>query len=160
MDWIEFLGREVEVRRRAYQKRLSLSVYPNGRIRISANKTFPRREILKFLKANQSWIEQSIAEATELKKKYPHKKFQSGETYPYLGGDYQLQILSGNKVELKFEGDKIYFFTPVSEENFTTELREKYFQSFKKVYRKVAERIMGRSDSILCSKNATLPKSS
>lgn len=158
MEILEFQGQEVEVKRKAYQKRLSLSVYPNGKIRVSANKTLPNREILKFLKKNESWVEKSIAESSELKKKYPTKKFQSGETYSYLGGDYQLQILQGKKVELKFKGDKIYFYTPVSEEDFTPEIREKYFRSFKKVYKKVAEKIMGDRIQFYAQKMHLRPK--
>ncbi len=142
MEIVEFYGCRVEVRRRAFARRLGVSVYPNGRGRVSANKTLSQREILKFLESNREWLEKSLAHSQELQALYPPKYFRSGESYPYLGGDYKLRIVLGKSVGLRFEGQEIVFSSPIAEENFTDELRARYFKAFKKSYRKVASSIM------------------
>lgn len=144
MEVIEFAGYQVEVKRRAFQKRLGVSVYPNGRIRVSSNKSLSQKEILKFLMSQKDWLDRSMAQAEEYRKAYPLKSFCSGESYPYLGSDYKLRIEQGGHKKLRFEQDHIVFTSPVAEEKFSDDLRLRYFKAFKKAYRSVAEQIMGQ----------------
>ena len=139
---ILFQGIDVEVRRRAYQKRLGVSVYPNGKVRVSANKTIVKRDILKFLESNMEWIRESIESSHELRKKYPVKQFKDGEIFPYLGEDYQLKFKSGVRTHLVFKDGEIEFTTPHLDEELLPQVRQQYFKSFKKSYREVAEKIM------------------
>ena len=157
MESIEFIGQKVEIKRKAFQKRLGLSVYPNGRVRVSANKSLSQKEIIKFLESNRDWLAKSLESSSEYQLKYPPKKFQSGEVYPYMGGDYQLQISHGPRLELRFVGGKIELLAPIPEAEFTPEVRAKYFKSFKASYRKAAEQIMsGRIESVSYT-HLTLP---
>jgi len=138
----EFEGHFIAVRRRRFQKRLGVSVYPNGQIRVSANKSMDRKEIVKFLNLNKVWLQKSLDGAREIQKKYPAKFFRSGEEYPYLGRDYKLQITSGETLGLCFVESEMRFMTPIPEDEISQSLRLKYYSSFKKSYRQVAEKIM------------------
>ncbi len=158
MEIIEFAGHQVEVKRRAFRKRLGVSVHPNGRIQVSSNKSLAQKQIIKFLESNRTWIEKSLKEAEAIQEKYPPKLFSSGETYPYLGGDYQLQIQASKQTNLRFTGGAILFESPVPEPQWTTELRQAYFQAFKKSYRQVAEQIMSQRIEFYAHQMQLMPK--
>ena len=142
LETIEFQGKEVEIKRRARRKGLSLSVQPDGKIQASVNNTFSRGEILKFLQHNGDWLEKAIDEARVLREKFPPKLFRSGESYPYLGNDYGLQIREAPQLSLKFQGDQLHFSIPMKESQLTQVQRDYYFQVFKQTYKKAAQQIM------------------
>ena len=139
---LEFKGYPVEVKRRRFQKKLGVSVYPNGAIKVSANKSIRPRQIVKFLMENERWLESSLRESEKLRKQYPDKEFRTGEVYPFLGEDYQLKILPAEQVRLKFVGKEMEFHCPVPEQQWCFERRQGYFKSLKKSYRQVAEKLM------------------
>lgn len=144
MEVMEFAGQAVEIKRKAYQKRLGVSVYPSGVIRVSANKTLSQREIGRFLEEQKDWIEKSLQDAHKLRLRHPPKTFKTGELYPYLGQDYRLEVLYGKRPQLRFHGEQLQFMAPIAEGEWTAPLRLKYFNSFKKAYRKVAAEIMAQ----------------
>ncbi len=144
VEILSYANHQIEVRRRVRQKRLGVTVYPNGRICVSANKSLTQREIVKFLSTQHQWLEKSLAEARKNREKYPVKKFSTGEFFSFVGKDYQLKIQQGSQVGLQFSDDFMILTTKVAESNWSPALREKYFQSFKKSYRQVASQIMTR----------------
>lgn len=141
-ETLQFGHHVVEINRRPYQKRLGVSVYPNGEIRVSANRRLSQRQILKFLESQKQWIEKSLEESVLLQRKYPAKHFQSGELYPYLGEDYRLKIVQAERVSLEFKGFDVCFSIPEEETTLTVEDRSRYLQLFKQSYRGVAEKLM------------------
>ncbi len=158
LEVIEFAGHQVELRRKAFHKRLGVSVFPSGKIRVSSNKSLPLRDIIRFLESHQSWIQKSVDQAEAIKQKYPPKFFRSGEEYPYLGGDYRLQIRRGEKALLRFANNEIVFHSPIAEDQFSEALRAQYFQAFKKSYRQVAEQIMGQRIQFYANQMQLFPK--
>lgn len=142
MELVFFEGHQVEVRRKAFQRRLGVTIHPSGVIRVSANRTLSQKEILKFLASHRDWVKESLAQSEALKRRYPRKRFASGEVYPFLGREYRLQISQGPKVALRFEGAQLLFSSPVVEDSMTFEMRERYFESFKKSYKQVAKKVM------------------
>ncbi len=158
MEIIDFAGHQIEVKRKAFQKRLGVSVYPNGRIRVSSNKSLSQREIIKFLESNRQWLEKSFAHAQELQKKYPPKRFRSGEEFPYLGGDYKLQIRQGPQTQLRFASNQILFESPVPEHELTEVMRRQYFQSFRDSYKQVAKQIMHQRIQFYAEQMQLYPK--
>jgi predicted metal-dependent hydrolase len=158
LEEISFNGHQVEIRRRARQKRLGVTVHPSGRIKVSSNKTLSQRQILKFLEENRDWLQQSLRQASELRKKYPPKVFRTGEAYPYLGADYELRILPSQRLHLRFAEQKILFHSPIPEADWTPEYRLQYFQAFKRSYRQVAEQIMGQRIRYYGQKMGLLPR--
>ena len=141
-ETISFLGRDIEIRRRAFQKRTGLTVYPNGMVRVSTNKTTSRAQILSFLSAKQRWLEARLQESEQLKGKYPTKKFKSGESFPYLGRQYRLQIIKGEHPYLRFFENELFYQHPLLERDWSDEFRERQFSAFKRSYRQVAEQLI------------------
>ncbi len=52
---------DIEIRRRAYQRRIRISVKPGGHVLVTASKYMPDMMIQGFIKHHQAWIEQAVA---------------------------------------------------------------------------------------------------
>ena len=52
---------DIEIRRRAYQRRLRISVKPGGHVVVSAGKHVPVLLINGFIRQHQAWIEKTVA---------------------------------------------------------------------------------------------------
>lgn len=89
---ILFDGHEVEVRRRAYQRRWNLLVYPTGKIKVTCGKKVSPAALKKWLIKMRPWIEKSLKAGEELRKKYPMKSYSSGELFMLLGESFSLQF--------------------------------------------------------------------
>ncbi|MCJ8275321.1 MAG: M48 family metallopeptidase [Bdellovibrionales bacterium] len=141
-ELLEFQGHQVEIRRRRYQSRLGVSVYPNGRITVATNKTLSQKAILKFLLEKQTWIQKCLDEAQSFREKYPPKRFIPGEEYPYLGKSYSLKILQFAKPRIEFKDNDLIFYGPKAPDELTVQDRKTYFEILKKSYIKVAKKLM------------------
>ncbi|MCB0378023.1 MAG: M48 family metallopeptidase [Bdellovibrionales bacterium] len=139
-EHIDFAGYKIEIRRRPYQNRLGLAVYPNGVIRISANKTLSQKHIIKFLEEKRSWIEASLKEVEEFRKNYPPKRFVEGEVYPFLGRDYTLKFSPELGAPLQFDGHLLRVRVPM--ENLEHHHRQRHFETLKKSYKQTAKKLM------------------
>lgn len=142
VEVIDYLGLDIEIRRRSRKKNLAVSVYPTGVIRVSVNKSIGLSEILKFLESHQEWLLRSVKEADKIRAQNPEKFFKTGEIYTYLGAEYRLQLRVGTRVNLEFVDNEILFTTPIADEAITPKMRQKYFKSFCQAYKRVAEKIM------------------
>jgi len=52
---------DIEIRRRAYQRRLRISVKPGGHVVVSAGKHVPVLLIKGFIRQHQEWLERTVA---------------------------------------------------------------------------------------------------
>ena len=153
-----FLGHRVEIRRKAFRRSLGVTVYPNGRIAVSVNKTCSWNEIKKFLEERKDWLKGALLEVEKIQKAYPKRKFRSGELYPYLGKDYELQLQKGSKVALRFQNEGILFSLPIDEENMSELDRKRYFQKLKECYRETAKELIAKRVDLYSQKMKLYPK--
>ena len=157
-EMIDFGGRTIEISRRAYKGRLKIYVYPNGRIKVSTDRSQSHRKIIKFLEKNQKWLENSLEKLKNLQKKHPSKKFVSGEIYPLLGKDYKLKLKQGFFSGLVLEGREIHWHLPYKEMELDEKLRQQYFWSFKEDYGQVAKKIMAERVHIYSKRMGLYPE--
>lgn len=141
-EYLQFQEHQVEIRRRRYLTRLGVSVYPNGKISVSANKTLSQKVILKFLLSKQSWIERTVGDIEKFRKKYPPKTFSTGEKYPFLGKEYELSLVEGKRFKIQFVDQKLELSLPRNPDLLSSSDREKFFQIMKKSYKEVAKKII------------------
>jgi predicted metal-dependent hydrolase len=87
--WLQSLN--LQVKRRAYQKTITLRVDREGAVRVGCAKSCPKKEIENFLIKNRNWIEQSLRQVAEHQKSFPKKRFFAGEEYLFLGQRLQLE---------------------------------------------------------------------
>ena len=82
----------IEIRRRRYQRTLRLRVTLDGFVRVSCAASVGKREILRFLEESRRFIESQRSEADELRRRYPPKRYEAGESFVFLGVERQLEL--------------------------------------------------------------------
>lgn len=107
-------GRRIRVRRKAYQRHLSLRVRPNGDVSVTAARTIPLKMVQKFVFDSQVWIEGQVQKYQELRALYPKKQFVEGEYFPIQGLNYCLKTVQSDakKPVVKIEGDHLIVEMP------------------------------------------------
>lgn len=87
---------------RSKRKTLALIVKPDGSIVVRAPLRMPEKAIREFVEHNRQWIERKKAEAFATTSQ-PSRQFVAGEKFMYLGNDYALEIVTGQKKPLLLE---------------------------------------------------------
>lgn len=113
MQSFSWQGFKIEVRRRPYQRTLSLRVPSPGVLRVSCSSRLPLREIFSFIEEKKDFIEAREVEWRNQLSKASVQKFISGESCPFLGVGRLLRIqehsgrsaaeLRGEELHLKVE---------------------------------------------------------
>lgn len=91
-----------ELRQRPYQRSLRLSVLPNGRVIVTANKSASRKEINDFVDRQRLWIEKSLLKFHQLRERYPAKSFAPGEYFLFMGQNLCLRFVAGGGKKISF----------------------------------------------------------
>lgn len=85
-------GRTIRVRRKSYQRTISLNYRPDGVISVIAARTIPVKMITRFVMENWAWVEEQQLRFREIRERFPKKKFEPGEYFPFLGVEHSLQL--------------------------------------------------------------------
>lgn len=83
----------VEVHRRAFRRSVSIYLYPNKPIKVIAAQTTQHKAIVDFLMSKRDWIEKNFAKLAEIAEKFPEKKIQAYEDFPFLGQNRKLKVV-------------------------------------------------------------------
>jgi predicted metal-dependent hydrolase len=120
---------QVEIWRRAYQRSLNLTVRPDGRVRVTCGRRVSQREIARFVRDSQVFIQKRMLEVEQMKSRFPKKEFVSGETFLFFGERIPLQIVWTwtTKIRMQAEGGVLEMLAPVSS---TRDGRHKALVSF------------------------------
>jgi predicted metal-dependent hydrolase len=98
----------VELHRKAFRRSMSIYLYPNKPIKVVANHTLAKKEVIDFLLKKQEWIEKTFEKFSEHLEQFPEKKIKAYEVFPFLGIDRKLKVvITPNKK----------FFVSVSEQD-------------------------------------------
>lgn len=119
------------------RKSFSLTVKPSGAVifKIPENATLKKQE--KFLQKKWSWIQKQKQFFEKYRKKSSEKKYLSGESFLYLGRQYQIKIQKANHDSVEFLHGKIIISTTQAIENkaYTKKSLEKwYFSRAEKIF--------------------------
>ncbi|HSB03355.1 MAG TPA: YgjP-like metallopeptidase domain-containing protein, partial [Anaerolineales bacterium] len=87
---------------RSQRKTLALIVKPDGSVIVRAPLRASEKSIREFVEHNVKWIEKKRAEALAFLPPAP-KQYVPGERLMYLGNDYPLEVVQGQKKALLFE---------------------------------------------------------
>jgi hypothetical protein len=88
---------------RSRRKTVGLVIESDGTLTIRAPRWADDDTIARIIAEKRAWIEKKQNEARARRRLNPPKTYQSGELFPYLGEEYTLQLVPGNK-RLKLEG--------------------------------------------------------
>ena len=92
-EFISVLNHQVEVRRRPRQRNMNLSVKADGLVRVSCNRRMSVGDISAFVVSCQDFIQRRRSQIDELERKYPLKKFVSGEEFLFMGEKLTLEVV-------------------------------------------------------------------
>ncbi|WP_413289258.1 M48 family metallopeptidase [Bdellovibrio sp. HCB337] len=82
----------VEVHRRPMRRSVSIYLYPQRPIKVVAGKMTSQKVIYEFLLAKRDWIEKHFNKFEELAEKFPKRKIQSYQKFPFFGQDLALRM--------------------------------------------------------------------
>lgn len=87
-------------------KNLNLRIYPDGSVRVSANRRVPIREIEAFLIGHEDFIRNAQSRFREQPQAAP-QQYVTGERLPFLGEALELQVVSGEREAAALENGKL-----------------------------------------------------
>lgn len=87
-------------------KNLNLRIYPDGSVRVSANRRVPIREIEAFLIGHEDFIRKALGRFRERPQAKP-LEYVTGERLPFLGESLELQVAAGTKDKAELQGGRL-----------------------------------------------------
>ncbi len=94
------------------RKRLTISVYPEGKVEVIAPNGHGMEAVLSKVKKRANWIARQRAHFELFQPLPKEKQFVSGETHHYLGRQYRLKIKHQNEESVKLKGKFLMVNTP------------------------------------------------
>jgi len=134
---------EVEIKRTNRQKTASLKVN-EGHVQVIVPKLLSDKEIETLILKKTRWIKDKLR-VQELAPSYKPKEFISGESFSYLGKNYRLKVLKGNKVSVKLKEGR-FFVTTKSKDRSCRALLEKWFRE--KALQRLTEKTIRYAESM------------
>jgi len=98
------------------RNRLRITVQPDKSIVAKAPLDHSLDEVQAKLEKRASWMAQQLEYFDQYHPILPERQYVSGETYYYLGRQYRLKIMTGNKNNVKLIG-KFFMLTTTQPEN-------------------------------------------
>ena len=120
------------------RKSFFLTIKPNGSVILKVPNTASAEKTEKFLQKKWRWIEKQKQFFEKYRRKSPKKKYVSGETFLYLGRQYQLTVEKSDSESVKFSHGKISILTSQEIENKECNknlLENWYFSRAEKIFR-------------------------
>lgn len=91
---------EVELRRSS-RKTLSISVFPDGFIEARAPLDASDEEVAARVRRRRRWIARQQEFFSQFKPRTPERQYLSGETHLFLGRQYRLKVIVGEKKSVR-----------------------------------------------------------
>jgi predicted metal-dependent hydrolase len=99
------------------RKSLALTVYPSMSMVVKAPSGARFIDVEKFLIKKWIWLEKQLAEFTKYQKASYHRRYLAGESLVYLGRQYILRIVQGEREQVKIDGRGLLVLTTKSVNN-------------------------------------------
>lgn len=94
--------------KKSERKTTSIYIERDGTVTVIAPKPFDLPKIESVLEKKRSWIYRGLAEWQDLNRTHAHREYVNGESFLYLGRNYQLQIVQGQFKPLLLKQGKFY----------------------------------------------------
>ncbi len=111
---------------RRNRKTLAIHVYPDKHVEVIAPEDALMDKILDKVKKRSPWIYKKQLEFSRMQTAQPKPKYQTGETFKYLGKQYRLKVFEGEP-SVKLKNGRFYLSAP---ETYFIDQREKLLRSW------------------------------
>lgn len=105
---IEIADLTFEVRRSPRRHTVGLTVDRCGKLLIHSPQDIATTELDRWTRSKLLWVYQKLALKADMASKVSEPEFVSGESFRYLGRNYQLKVISSQKGALHFDGRRFY----------------------------------------------------
>lgn len=99
-------GLDINVIRSPRKKSMHIVIERNGTVSVQVPESIEDERILSILKAKEYEIHKKLLYWKELNKEYIERLFVPGQSFMYLGKNYNLQLVTGQKSNLIFKEGK------------------------------------------------------
>lgn len=107
---------DYQIIRRPRRKTASISVKPDGSVRILVPATLSEQKIIELVERKSQWIQGKISHFQEIQENQREKEYVSGESFTYLGRNYRLKIIAdcsgGSSSDVKLMNGRFYVHVP------------------------------------------------
>jgi len=93
------------LKRRTTRRTVALKITPDGQVVVLAPHTVGDQAILRFVQEHHSWIDERLRHITERLDSIPRRRYETGETLPYLGRSYSISL--GNQRDIALDNNSI-----------------------------------------------------
>lgn len=107
---------EFTLDRRA-RKTLAIHVYPDKHVEVVAPDDAGLENILSKVQKRASWVLRKQKEFSRMQPQQPKPKYQTGETFRYLGKQYRLQVVDSDWLEVKLRNGRFLLMAPTSSDD-------------------------------------------
>lgn len=89
------------------RKTISLNVYPDQSILVKCPPRIGEGRLRQFLKKKTLWLEKKVNYFKNIKRDSSQKEYVSGESFQYMGRQYQLYVTASNENKVSLSRGKI-----------------------------------------------------
>lgn len=133
--------------RRTDRKSVRIQVHPNGTVRVIAPLELTEEEVSKAVKQKAAWILKQVRFFEQFRPLTPPRQFRSGETHRYLGRQYRLKLMKGEK-SIRMMGGFIEISLPdPAPEKVSIVLEGWYRQRAEVYFQRILTEVMPRFES-------------
>jgi hypothetical protein len=151
----------VIVERKAYRRRLVISLRPGKPIKVKASISTSEETIEKFLLEKEQWIVKCLTQFEKEREQFPEKKLVQSETFPFLGEQLTLRFVPTPLKQVffsRFESHlhmhlPTHLWNEISEDEMQT-----HFPKLKKYYQQEAEKLIRERIQIWAEQMRLFPK--
>lgn len=106
---------EYQIRRSARRKTVGIAVEPTGEVVVTAPPQAALARLDTLVRSKAAWVLKHRRTLIALEPAVPARKFESGESYLYLGRQYRLLVREGHvpRVTLKAQAGRLLAVVPV-----------------------------------------------
>ncbi len=101
-----------EVRFLASRQTLAIEVHPDSRVLVRAPAGCPEHLILERVQKRAGWIWRQLAEFERYRPRTPARQYVNGESHLYLGRQYRLKSVSGDRAGVKLKRGELLVSLP------------------------------------------------
>jgi predicted metal-dependent hydrolase len=101
-----------EVRFLATRQTLAIEVYPDSRVLVRAPLGCSEALIAERVQKRAGWISRQLAEFERYRPRTPSRQYVNGESHLYLGRQYRLKLISGERANVKLTRGQLLVTLP------------------------------------------------
>lgn len=152
----------VTVERKAFRRKLTISLKPGKPIMVKASLRTPMSMIEAFLLEKERWIEKHMSQFEKQLLEFPDKKLVQAETFPFLGEQLTLRFVLTPLKQVFFSKHEKFLNMHLPESlwnEITEEEVQEYFPKLQKFYQQEAEKLVHERIQIWAEQMQLFPKS-